>query len=119
LACLRTMKENLRFNICELKSSYLRNSDIPGLDSQVEQYTPPHVFYSSRFWASHLAETVFDVKIFDHLRYFMQNQFLFWLEVLSLIKLVNLASGMLRILADWLRVRFSHSDGGLTSKSLT
>jgi NACHT domain len=119
LACLRTMKENLRFNICGLKSSYLRNSDVPGLDSLVEQYIPPHLSYSSRFWASHLAETAFEMKIFDYLRYFMQNQFLYWLEVLSVTRLVNLASGMLRILADWIRVRFSHSDAVLTSKSLT
>jgi len=101
------MKENLRFNICDLKSSYLRNSDVPGLDSLVTQYIPPHVSYSSRFWAGHLAETAFDMRIFERLRYFMQIQFLFWLEVLSLTKLVNLASSMLGILADWVRVRFS------------
>jgi hypothetical protein len=105
LACFRVMKETLRFNICNLKSSYLRNADIENLDSLVEQCIPHHVSYSSRFWAHHLAETPFHDDLFEALRYFMERQFLFWLEVLSLTRSVNLVSSPLRLLVDWIQVR--------------
>jgi hypothetical protein len=119
MACLHTMGRNLRFNICGLKSSYVSNNDVLGLESRIEECIPPYLSYSCRFWASHLAEAAVDRGIFERLRDFMENQFLLWLEVLSLNKLVSFASGMLRILADWLRVRFSHSDGEFTKKLLT
>jgi hypothetical protein len=106
LACLRTMKEELRFNICDLKTSYLQNIDIPDLPSRVEQCIHPHLSYSSYFWASHLAETTFDIQVFEKLQYFMENQFFFWLETLSLTKRVNLAMNMLLQLIDWINVRY-------------
>jgi hypothetical protein len=106
LACLHTMRRNLRFNICKLNSSYLRNTEVPELESRIKEYITSHLSYSCRFWASHLAETTFDTEIFDVLQYFMCAQFLFWLEVLSLSKQMNLGSGMLRLLSAWIRVSF-------------
>jgi hypothetical protein len=118
-ACLNTMGNNLRFNICDLDTSYLRNAEVADLESRVEGLISPHLSYSCRFWASYLLETAFDDEIFTLLQKFMLSQFLFWLEVLSVTKLVNIASGMLRILADWIRVRFTHSNSAVTKKSLT
>jgi hypothetical protein len=106
LACLQTMRRDLRFNICDLKSSYLLNSDVPELDSRIKRFIPPALSYSCRFWASHLAETAFDIEILESLQYFMSRQFLFWLEVLSFLKQMNLGSGMLRLLTEWIRVKF-------------
>jgi hypothetical protein len=105
-ACLQVMKIHLKFNICDLRSSYLRNEDVPGLATRVEKLIPPHLSYSCCFWASHLAETAFDTQTFHLLEHFMSHQFLFWLEVLSLLKRVNLGSSIIRLLVDWIRVRF-------------
>jgi NACHT domain len=118
LACLNTMGNNLRFNICDLDTSYLRNAEVPDIQSLVEERISPHLSYSCRFWAGHLVETAFEDEIFTLLQKFMLSQLLFWLEVLSLTKLVNLASSMLRILADWIRVRFAHSNAAIANKSL-
>jgi NACHT domain len=106
LACLKTMKRELKFNICHLESSYLRNNDIPDVDSRIKECIPLHVSYSCQFWARHLGETAFDTEILDCVEYFMSGQFLFWLEVLSLTKRVNIASSMLLLLVDWLKVSF-------------
>jgi hypothetical protein len=89
-----------------LKTSHLRNAEVADLDSQVKERIHPCIFYSTCFWASHLAETSFEIEVFEALQYFMDNQFLFWLEALSLIKRVNLASSMLLILINWIKVRF-------------
>jgi hypothetical protein len=104
VACLKAMRSHLRFNICGLESSYVRNSEVSDLQSRVERHIPSHLFYSARFWADHLAQAAFDEELFEHLQYFLQNQFLFWLEVLSLTGVVNVASSMFWTLLIWIRV---------------
>ncbi|KIM25844.1 hypothetical protein M408DRAFT_73786, partial [Serendipita vermifera MAFF 305830] len=103
MACLRTMETHLRFNICDLKSSYVRNSDIPNLTSQIEECIPTHLRYSSCYWAGHLVDTRPDNGVHKSLQDFMNNRFLFWLEVLSLVRQTNTGWGMLRVLIDWLQ----------------
>ncbi|KIM22552.1 hypothetical protein M408DRAFT_78906, partial [Serendipita vermifera MAFF 305830] len=85
LGCLRIMKRNLRFNICDLKSSYHRNSEISDLDLRIKEHIPPHISYSAAFWASHFTNINFDPEIFELVQDFVQNRFLFWLEILSLL----------------------------------
>ncbi|KIM19967.1 hypothetical protein M408DRAFT_30770 [Serendipita vermifera MAFF 305830] len=101
--CLQVMKQYLKFNICDIKSSHKRNQDIVGLEQQVEERIPFHVTYASHYWADHLEETNFDPEISEHIYYFIENQFLFWLEVLSLTKRVNLGTSMITRLIQWLR----------------
>lgn len=104
LACLNVMKTHLRFNICDLKTSYVRNDDVPGLATRVKSRISRCLRYASLSWASHIAEITFDSELLEGIQYFTQNQFLFWLEVLSLIKRVNVGSKMLQTLIDWIRV---------------
>jgi NACHT domain len=106
LACFRVMKEELRFNICNIESSYLRNVDIPDLRLYAEKSIAPHLAYSAQFWVNHLTEAAFGIDMLGHIQYFMYNQFLFWLEVLSIIKRVNVASSILSLLSAWIQVRF-------------
>jgi hypothetical protein len=108
VACLKVMNRHLRFNICELESSYVRNNEVPGLQSKVEKHISRHLLYSSCSWADHLTQTTFDGELFERVQYFTQNQFLFWLEVLSLTGMVNIASSMLLGLLDWIRVSAHH-----------
>ncbi|KIM20243.1 hypothetical protein M408DRAFT_308850 [Serendipita vermifera MAFF 305830] len=102
-ACLQTMNSGLKFNTCGLKSSYIPNSEIHNLYSLVSHHISPHLLYSSYFWASHLKEAAFDKVVVSHLHRFMSEMFLFWLEVLSLTRGVNLASTMIRTLINWTR----------------
>lgn len=107
LACFRVLRNNLRFNICGLESSHDLNADIPNLLSREQEHIPPHLSYSCFWWANHLAETGFDREIFGDLQYFMEKQFLFWLEVLSITKRVNMGTQVLSLLINWILVRFS------------
>jgi hypothetical protein len=102
------LKNNLRFNICGLESSHIPNAHIPDLLSRGNEHIPPHLSYSCGWWASHLAETEFDDEIFEDLQYFMQKQFLFWLEVLSINKQVNKGAQALSLLVNWIMVFFPH-----------
>lgn len=104
LLSLRTMKSGLKFNICNLNTSHLRNVDIPGLATHVEAAILPHLAYACRFWADHLSATVYDPEILGELWDFMYNRLLFWLEALSLIKHVSIASRMLSSILRWSQV---------------
>ncbi|PVG00008.1 WD40 repeat-like protein [Serendipita vermifera] len=103
MACLQMMEKELRFNICGLESSYVRNSDIPGLASRVDASLSPELLYSCHFWAEHLFESKKNDEIYSMIEGFMNNRFLYWLEVLSLRRQVNQASSVLRLLNDWIR----------------
>ncbi|KIM27453.1 hypothetical protein M408DRAFT_24399 [Serendipita vermifera MAFF 305830] len=109
LACFKVLNNELKFNICGVESSYLRNTDIPDLASKAGKFITPHLLYSSLWWVSHLTETRSDTEIFDHVRNFMHKQFLFWLEILSISKRVNLGSQMLLCLVNWIRT-YRHTD---------
>jgi hypothetical protein len=104
-ACLKTMENGLEFNICRLESSYLRNSDIPDLASRVESCIHPELSYSCLFWIEHLSCSQYEDEIYHRIQDFMNDRFLYWLEVLSLCKEMNQASEMLGSLGHWMAVR--------------
>ncbi|KAG2347614.1 hypothetical protein BDR05DRAFT_905558 [Suillus weaverae] len=115
-ASLRVMEHGLRFNICDLKSSYLLNSEDPGLQERVKKCIPPHLSYSSRFWTSHVRTAVFDKelakevkKLFDHERLF------FWLELLTLINALSGAVPALPLIAQWLKGQSEFKDASSTA----
>ncbi|KIM21961.1 hypothetical protein M408DRAFT_79768 [Serendipita vermifera MAFF 305830] len=109
-ACLRTMKDHLRFNICNFETSYVRNGDIQNIKTRIEENIPHYLSYSSFFWASHLEEVPFNLEIMNRLNDFVSKQFLYWLEILSLMKQVNIASGRLWILVNYLQVGGCQTD---------
>jgi hypothetical protein len=103
-SAFRVMKRELRFNICGLETSHVRNTDVSDLTTRVTNTILPHLSYVCRFWADHLNATAFDTEILEELRDFLHHHFLYWLEVLSLTKFINIASGMLRVVLEWNQV---------------
>jgi NACHT domain len=103
--CLsNVMAKQLKFNICLLETSSVWNEKVKDMDDRINRWITPALRYSCLHWATHLSSTSFDDEIFTSLRHFMNHQFLFWLEVLSVIKRVGLASNMLKLLIDWIKV---------------
>jgi hypothetical protein len=103
IACLDTMERGLKFNICGLESSYFRNNDIPDLAMRVETCIHPELSYSCFFWAEHLPKSEYDEELYFKIQDFMNNRFLYWLEVLSLCKQLSQVSG-LELLNNWIIV---------------
>ena len=105
LSSLRVMKTGLRFNIAGLETSHCRNADVPDLATRIQKAIPPHLSYGCRFWADHLGATAYSTDILNEVKDFLHHRLLYWLEVLSLIKKVNMASGMLLSVLRWNQVR--------------
>ena len=83
-SCLNLMVEKLRFNICQLESSYLPNVEVPDLQSRTDSHIPSALNYACRFWGDHLELIPFNHEVFIKLRSVFDEKFLYWLEVLSL-----------------------------------
>ncbi|RDB27538.1 hypothetical protein Hypma_003814 [Hypsizygus marmoreus] len=101
IASFRTLKAGLRFNICGLETSSLRNHDVPDLDVRIDDAISPHLSYACRFWADHLRATSFEPAILEELRHLLNEHFLHWLEVLSLLKELNVVVPALAAVIRW------------------
>ena len=105
-ACFRLMKNGLKFNICDLQTSYVDNDDLP--ERIVEEYIPAALMYACHFWAAHLLDTKMDQNCPDSLmnevEEFFLIRFLFWLEVMSLTEEVSAAKIALVTVIPWIQV---------------
>ena len=101
-ACLGLVLRDLRFNICEIESSYLANKDIQGLGARIAKHLPPALVYACHFYGAHIAHHGFEINLFGKLRDFFETKFLFWLEALSLTGNMSLALPVLSSLNVWL-----------------
>jgi hypothetical protein len=105
LASLRVMERGLRFNICDLESSYIPNREDTGLPRRIKTSIPLHLSYSCRYWATHVHKTDFDDELAKTIRSFFDNErLLFWIEVLGLLNAISGAITVLPLIAKWLKV---------------
>jgi hypothetical protein len=93
--------DGLKFNICELETSYLANDDVEDLNTRVYQHIPPALLYACRFWDDHLKHTDFKADLLRNVETLIKEKFLFWLEALSLTRNIGLAPTTFAALNMW------------------
>ena len=101
-SCFSLMLEKLKFNICDLPSSYYPNDKIDDLQSRIGKHISSTLFYACQFWDNHLERVEFGSGLLVPLRSLFEEKFLFWLEVLSLKNSMGLAIPALSSLNAWL-----------------
>jgi hypothetical protein len=97
------MRLQLRFNICELPSSFLLDSEVNDLKDRVCKISEV-LQYSCQYWGQHLAQAT-DAKTDDltsSLRGFLDERLLFWFEVMNLIGSRASCDPLLRDVSLWL-----------------
>ncbi|KAG8786281.1 hypothetical protein FRC12_016753 [Ceratobasidium sp. 428] len=105
-ASLEIMLQNLKFNICHLEDSCIMNRDVPNLQDRINRSIKPELLYSCIYWPSHLIQQPFDlthgltIRLFDRLLH--GKHILFWIEVLSLVGEMHIASTTITQLIEWL-----------------
>ncbi|KAJ6501235.1 WD40-repeat-containing domain protein [Mycena vitilis] len=102
---IRVMQTELRFNICGLPTSYLRNSDMPEIQSRLRTSISGQLLYACRYWADHLTAVPFHFDIAQAAYKFLVDKFLFWLEVLSLTGFIGYGTGALSRCVAWIKSR--------------
>jgi len=109
-ALLACMQDMLRFNICDLKDSRVRNNAISGLPSRVNKAIPPHLAYSCQYWMHHLQHVVCTPELLNKVTLLFKAIFPYWLEAISLLSLSSPLSPILSaletctILTKWAQV---------------
>jgi hypothetical protein len=94
--------DGLKFNICELETSYLSNDAVEDLKTRIDQHIPPALLYACRFWDDHLKHTDLKTDLLRNVETLIKEKFLFWLEALSLTRNICLASSPFATLNMWL-----------------
>ncbi|KAK7034967.1 WD40 repeat-like protein [Favolaschia claudopus] len=89
IRCFRVLSSKLQFNICNIETSHLLNSDVSDLAGRVRQHIPDGLKYVACYWAHHLRAAASSPALLDGLTKFALHHFLYWLEVLSLLGHVN------------------------------
>ncbi|CAE7232512.1 unnamed protein product [Rhizoctonia solani] len=83
--CLTYMRRHLRFNICNLESSYLLNSDVSDLSLRVDLHIGPVLKYACTHWINHFAASS-SQSLVEVVKELMEGpRFMYWIEVLSLL----------------------------------
>lgn len=101
-ACVYIMQAKLCFNICQLETSYLPNSEVADLDWRVKNYIPECLSYACQFWVVHLQEISVERDLGQEVELLLKDKLLFWIETLSLLKVLNVAPSYLEAIASWL-----------------
>ena len=100
------MEDLLRFNICDLTSSFVRNDAVPDLTERIESCIPSHLEYACAYWSHHLCEAPYSPELLIKLSDFAYSRLLFWFEVLSLMGSFGRAIHALFEAVTWLDVRY-------------
>ncbi|KIJ42157.1 hypothetical protein M422DRAFT_171537, partial [Sphaerobolus stellatus SS14] len=94
LGLLHLLNKKLSFNICQIQTSYYRNSDIKEKEA-IQGKISPELSYACKFLGIHLQELSDadkqDKRIHPLLKEFLEKKLLFWLEVLALLKKIDCA----------------------------
>jgi hypothetical protein len=103
-SCFHIMKSGLRFNIGNITSSFLFDSDNPfTLSKQVNQNISAVLRYSSHHWTHHLPspQLINANDLLCCISEFLQIRVLFWIEAMNLLGLRNQCTPMLQCARQW------------------
>ncbi len=104
---MTTMVKQLRFNICGLEDSRVPNVDVKDLPSRIKENISDALQYSSLYWSNHLCFTpdTGDLRMWENMGVFFGGlNGLFWIEVLSLMRMVTIGAPSLRRVISWAKV---------------
>ena len=101
--CLRLINECLKPNLLSLPNLSL-NSEIEDLQSRIEDHISIALQYACQSWHNHLTMAQGDITdVISHLHVFLEEKFLAWLEVASVLGIVRGAVIALENLMSWLQ----------------
>jgi len=103
--CFDVLRTQLKFNICELESSFVFDKDVLDLQDRIKKFISPALSYACRYWGEHLRRGHFTDKAHQMLVDFLTHRLLFWMEVLNLNQYLLIGPEMLRHVQVWLKVR--------------
>jgi hypothetical protein len=101
--CLRVMNDGLEQNLLSLPN-YTLNSEVKDLRTRIDDHISVALCYACQSWHNHLTKARGDVTgVISSLHLFLEQKFLAWLEVVSVLGVVRGAVAALEQLVSWLQ----------------
>ena len=101
--CLRMINDGLEQNLLSLPD-YALNSEVKDLRTRIQDRISVALEYACKHWYNHLTKAVGDVAdIIPDLRLFLEEKFLAWLEIVSVLGTTRGAVTALEKLTPWLQ----------------
>ncbi|KAF5351487.1 hypothetical protein D9757_013235 [Collybiopsis confluens] len=96
-ACFVEM-EALRFNICDLPSSFLADAEVQGMENRIKENIPEGLGYSCKFWVDHMIkiERVEDLE--SKVETLLKTRGIYWIEAMSLLKALPRCGELMEVL---------------------
>ncbi|KAF5350766.1 hypothetical protein D9758_010327 [Tetrapyrgos nigripes] len=101
--CMSILMEELRFNICDLKTSVVKNAQIASLADDIKLKVSAQLQFSCVFWTHHLkkAETLAP-EILENINIFISGKWsIYWIECMSLLGKVYELKGNMSSIELW------------------
>ncbi|KAG8792612.1 hypothetical protein FRC12_005509 [Ceratobasidium sp. 428] len=101
--CFETMRDLLRFNICNLESSFVLDQQLPDLANRIERSIPSHLYYACQYWSDHLIRAGDSSTLTSVVQTFLYQHALLWVEVMSLKNATSRGIAMLAKTYRWMK----------------
>ncbi|KAB5589654.1 Vegetative incompatibility protein HET-E-1 [Ceratobasidium theobromae] len=98
--CLEIMKGQLRFNICDLPSSFLPDDEVPNLELRIEKNISPSLSYACRYWPEHLKITATSDELCGLVEEIFSHRLLFWIEAWLKVGAAGRSLDLLKLASD-------------------
>jgi hypothetical protein len=79
------MDSSLKFNICNLPSSFLCDNEVQDLKERIEQNIGVGLQYACNFWVYHFAKGKLRREMVEKMGKFVKIKVLFWIEAMSIM----------------------------------
>jgi hypothetical protein len=102
---LEAMNRLIVHNICRLEDTSLLNSEVSDMEDRIHRFVSATLLYAVRHWADHLPNVkLSEGRVLEHLRAFLFQHLLHWIELSSATGQVDAALASLKTLLKWLTV---------------
>lgn len=100
--CFRILRNTSpQFNICNLISSYVSDSEIEEIGTALDRAVPADLFYAAQHWAIHLQYVIRPTELIQELEEFLAVRLLLWMEIMNLKKCAYKMPEVLRLTKEW------------------
>ncbi|CAE6437007.1 unnamed protein product [Rhizoctonia solani] len=101
--CFQIMNTDLKFNICDLESSFVPDQLVSDIKERIQRNIPSSLYYACRYWGEHLQQAVPSAELEAILTEFIYTKLLFWMEILNLNQIIPMAAETLLKALIWLQ----------------
>ncbi|KAG8822062.1 hypothetical protein FRC19_006798 [Serendipita sp. 401] len=107
-SCFMVMMKELRFNICRIESSFVRNNEITNMNQRISAFISTQLQYAAIHWSKHLVKISeeWSETLNTMLGEFTRSPWpLYWMEVVSALGKVRSSLWNLQDTRDWISLK--------------